>query len=141
MLGILGVIEDLIDIIDIRAFHEGDTWPPLPEVGGNLDHLVFRLRVGPAEMIPGANLPDEKALVPVGLAVDRGAEEAVSFLKDDREDLGDVLLPEAAVEIDRIINYKVATSKEIRTVHNSSFQPLELSNNSISYFIYWDQGI
>lgn len=103
MLGVLGVVQDLVDVIRVCAFHKNNVGPPLPEMGGDLDHLVFRLRIGFGIMIPLLDFPDKEALVPVGLAVDRGAEEAVGLLQNQRKDLRDVLLPEAAIEVDRIL--------------------------------------
>ncbi len=116
VVGVLGVVQDLVDILRIGALHEADPGPPFPEIGGNLDHLVFPLGVRLSIDVHGTDLLAEKALVAVVLAVYRSAEEGFSQSQDLLQDLIDMLSPEAAVEIDAAVFWIILAAGEGRVV-------------------------
>ena len=53
--GVLGVIEDMIDVFGICALDEDDVGTPFVKVVGDLDELVLGLSVGLAIMVEGAD--------------------------------------------------------------------------------------
>ena len=79
MLGILGIVQDLIDILRIGAFQENDLRPPSLEIGTDLHELIHVLSLTGSIRTPAEKLFPEKALVTVILTSDRPAFQTVRF--------------------------------------------------------------
>ena len=103
VLGVFGIIQDLVDILRVRSLQKDDIRPPLLQVGADLDELVHMLRVGGGVGAQAEELPAQEALVAVVLALDGLALQAGALPDDRIEDPIDGLVPEPAVEIDDVV--------------------------------------
>ena len=79
MLSMLGIIQDLVDILRICPFQEHDLRPPTFQIGADFHELVHMLCITGSIGTPPEKLLFQKAFVAIILATDRPAFQTVRF--------------------------------------------------------------
>ena len=103
VLRVLGIVQDLVEVFLVRAFHEDDVRPPLSQKRGNFDPLVLVLRIVFAVAVPVPDFLLQEALVAVILAEHRPAHELIRQGDHFVQAPVHMLMPELSVQIDLIL--------------------------------------